>query len=228
MSKSFVEIDNDKWARIPYHVVRQHKAAVVDSYPDDFRDKVFRVKIRSNGQVMNLDRLLRFIILYYDHRSPLQEIHDQVDKVNTALHYSGFRRVDGNWPDNVLDVVHGKNAVFNLQVLSYIMKNGGGRWAVIQTMERRLFDNLAKILSDKKGEYDGLLKKTQELQDDLEERKRAYLGELYNLETSGSYEKYFIKEKLMIAPEDVAGLIEVLDHDLNYEEIFSEADEHAV
>ena len=211
--KSHIEIELVKFKALPVDVFS--KKPLAKEFPEEFLERPFKIRIKS--AIPNIqDKMLRFIVLYFDYRSPVNQIQEELDRINTALHYAGFRRKEGAWGKEVLDILH-KDRVFTLQATAYMMKNGGSAWALIKTFEKRLYQNLQKIFegSDEKG----ILKQTEEIQSALEMKKREFFGELYNLSQSMNYDRFFVKEQLYLSPEQMAEMLE----DTPYENVYIEA-----
>ncbi len=203
-TQSHTELKREDFRRLPFNML--DKKPIMKAYPEQFTERPFQFHIKAPSVTSPRDKFLRFIILYFDYRSPIQDLNEEVDKVNTSLFYAGFRRDSGEWSNKVLDVIHGKDKVFTLQATCYMMKNGGSAWTLIKTMERRLYQNFNKIYAG--VEEKDLLKNTESLQASLEMKKREFFGELYNLQNAMNFDRYFVKEQLYLTPEDIADLLE--------------------
>ena len=117
---------------------------------------------------------IRYVIAYYNKRSPIRDIGDLVERKRAAAKLAGFFLVGDNYPEEVEDIFFGRNEEVNELIIAYAHSQGSSEFVMLAGYEQALYDLTLSML---KGEFDKYtIKMTSDLQIEIDRIKDLLLA----------------------------------------------------
>ena len=167
--------------------------------------KGFDVKLSN----LDLDKVLSYIVLYYDFKSELRvAIPDYTERKRTAMDMAGYGlNKRGAYPKEVEEVLLGKNSDVNMLIIKYMLLFGKPEYMMLHSYYSILIQEHMRSLSGNLKNPKDTIKNIGDLNKALDELDTKLFGGRESIDLKSELYKE-VEKKLDIKPEDIAYQLE--------------------
>ena len=150
------------------------------------------------------NKIIRYIAYLYDKKTPLVRIDNVASRKAEAAKLAGFEIKDGQYPENVEQMIHCKNPIVNAMIIRYLRLNNNHKFAMLSTTTELLYRNLQGQLNNDDAytfkDAQAMEKEISRLAEDLTrgDTNSNLMSDLYQM---------IDLEELGLSPEDIAARV---------------------
>lgn len=181
-----MDINADEFKKLQYNVYDlSPEKSVLKTFPELNRFPEF-----GSSFLVGLDRdkVIRYVILSYDKKSPLLSEKNLIKRKKLAVEMAGFEtQKDNNYDEPVLAMMRNENKIVNRMVLRYVRSQADTRYALLVSGMETFYENIYQITNNDKAdraidskEKSDLFEKSRKMSDQLEQ----LADEIFNNEIS--------------------------------------------
>jgi hypothetical protein len=161
-----------------------------------------RVFSLDQGESIDNNKVIQFILLMYDKNSPYRKKFSDVLKRKIEIaHDCEFPMEEGGvFTDPVEDFLKGKNKVVNRKIVEYVRLHRSFKYAYIVSVESAYYNLMLDILG---GDIKNIMK-AKELQGELEDNLLEMLNQDSNAFLKDEILRFMESDRLDLRPEDIA------------------------
>ncbi len=163
--------------------------------------KIPELTFKVPHQTINLDRVIRYLMFFYDKGSPFIGIRDINERKEIALTHAGILPRSKKYSEVVEKIITGKNKDFNKAVIAYLRFCNNPGFSLVKVYEKMYYKNLERA---ENGELMDLSLINKQLRT-LQEAEAKFLHNDDNRDLSEAFYDYIHAEELDLSPEGVVG-----------------------
>lgn len=189
-----------EFQNLRYNVEKVPEGTTVISYYKDLgKIKEFKA---SAGEGIDNDKVNRYVLLLYDHKSPYRTKYPDVLKRKVEVaHDLGFPvKENGDFESVIEDMLRGKNDVVNRKIVQFVRMHRNFKYSYLVSIESAYYNLMLEIIG---GETRNI-SKAKDMRDDLEESLLELLNQDNNPMLKDAMLRYIEEERLALRPEDIA------------------------
>lgn len=181
-----MDINADEFKKLQYNVYDlSPEKSVLKTFPELNRFPEFGSSFLVG---LERDKVIRYVILSYDKKSPLLSEKNLIKRKKLAVEMAGFEtQKDNNYDEPVLAMMRNENKIVNRMVLRYVRSQADTRYALLVSGMETFYENIYQITNNDKAdraidskEKSDLFEKSRKMSDQLEQ----LADEIFNNEIS--------------------------------------------
>lgn len=205
-----MELNAEEFKKLQYNVYElSPDKSVIKSFPELSRYPEFSDSLLT---VLDRDKVIRYVILCYDKRSPLLGEKNLIKRKKLAVEIAGFEmQKDNNYDESVLSMMRNENKIVNRMIVRYVRNQADTRFALLVSGMETFYENIYQITNNDKEdraidskEKSELFKKSKEMSDQLEQLSdEIFNNDIFLMHTASEVNSEEL-ESILSYPEFIA------------------------